>query len=730
MHDVIIDDTQNCFIATSQMEQRKEKLKKEAAPKRHRNLSQYLIDWLEKALIIYSLISLDFLIYIGSGSYDMFSTFTILSPEVWYVLAGVLILSIVTIYCLSFFKFLQNLVVSAVVYYFVIAMLNQFAAFDKNTMLASLTATYLSQDLGLLLTHVSHIVVALIIAFLSFIFVSFASKINIFLMLCFLLFCNFAAIFVQLIDSGEHQKFNILKDDVLNAKIESGKNFIYIGIDGLSSYANWDNMVKNLSPNSIDAEAINKTKNLMLGFYAKNGFSFYPHSYVLQEQGSRNFAKILNSNSKKTEDEYLLKNIYPESFWKFNHLNKKDIYMKESRLYDTFKKSKFNIYAYQSTGIELCRINNEMSVHRCVERNSQPIDFENMHLSTAQKVKIILAQWLESTKIFNDLSTLHKILRPFTNTDTLPMVGLSYENMGVKNSLDVLDIVNESLDKTSGNAAYFINIDLPKDSYIYDEYCQIKPTDKWLNKKDLPWIKNANSEEKRIAYTNQLRCVFGKLQEFIDKVNKKTNQKDTVIFIQGISGLNGLEIPKAENTYIDEFMNKNLVDTAVKDPLKKDFQLKNNSCSAADILTQYLYRKKDCPEFDINIDANLKEQFLNQLHSFSLSEESVKKAQKDFDEWYQNWRKRQKNFVPDNIIQSQDKKVQDTKASDVQKGDKEKGSNQKDIKDEKKVEKAPAITAPIAEKPENVTEPLSNKIKESAKNITEKVEEEKKEEDK
>ena len=172
------------------------------------------------------------------------------------------------------------------------------------------------------------------------------------------------------------------------------------------------------------------------------------------------------------------------------------------------------------------------------------------------------------------------------------------------------------------------------------------------------------------------------------------------------------------------------MDTAVKDPLKKDFQLKNNSCSAADILTQYLYRKKDCPEFDINIDANLKEQFLNQLHSFSLSEENVKKAQKDFDEWYQNWRKRQKNFVPDNIIQSQDKKVQDTKASDVQKGDKEKGSNQKDIKDEKKVEKAPAITAPIAEKPENVTEPLSNKIKESAKDITEKVEEEKKEEDK
>ena len=176
MHDVIIDDTQNCFVATTQMEERKEKLKKEAKPKRKERLAPYLIDWLEKALVIASLISLNFLIYVGAGSYDMFSSYTILTPEVWYILSGIIIFSILIIYCVSFFKLLQNLLVAAVAYYFVIAMLNQFAVFDKSTMLAGLTATYISQDLGILLSYVSHIVVALVIAGVVFLFMAFASK--------------------------------------------------------------------------------------------------------------------------------------------------------------------------------------------------------------------------------------------------------------------------------------------------------------------------------------------------------------------------------------------------------------------------------------------------------------------------------------------------------------------------------------------------------------------------
>ena len=36
------------------------------------------------------------------------------------------------------------------------------------------------------------------------------------------------------------------------------------------------------------------------------------------------------------------------------------------------------------------------------------------------------------------------------------------------------------------------------------------------------------------------------------------------------------------------------------------FQIKIESCSASDILNQYLYRRKQCQEFNLNIEENLK----------------------------------------------------------------------------------------------------------------------------
>lgn len=718
MHDVIIDDTQNSFVATTQMEQRKEKLKKEVKPKRTEKLSQYLIDWLEKALIIASLISLNFLIYAGSGSYDMFSSISIFTPEVWYILVGIGIFSVIIIYLLSFFKLLQNLVVAAMVYYFVIAMFNQFAAFDKNAMLASLAATYISPDLGLLLTYVSHIVVALIIAFFAFLFVSFASKLNIFWMLLFLVFCNLTVIFTQMIDNTEHQKFNILKEEVINAKVKPGKKFIYIGLNGIGSYAYMDNIINALPQKSLEREDLEKTQDIILGFYEQNGFIFYPQTYVNYDEASRNFAKILNANSKKEENDYLLKNVYPESFWKFNRLNNKSTYLKESSLYNTFKKSKFNINAYQSSGTELCKINNEMAVHRCVERNSQPIDFDNMNISAAQKAEIILAEWLESTHIFTDFSWLYKAFRPFTDVNSLSMIGISYENIGIKNSADVLDVVVADLDKTSGNSAYFINIDLPQEMYIYDEFCHVKPTNEWKTKQDLPWINSINSADKRKAYAQQVRCVYGKLQNFIDKVNQKSLQKDTVIFIQGQSGLQGLEVPDREETFTDEFMNKKFVDSAVKDPLKKGFQLKTESCSTADILTQYLYRKKQCPEFDLNIESNLKEKILNQLHNYKIAPERMEAAQKTYADWYQNWQSQ-------NGIRKE-KKQEKTDKENIQKLEPEKDKSLPQTKEknpdkesipEKAIDNAPKITAPVEEAPEAQVEPIS-KVMESEPNTS------------
>ena len=652
MHDIIIDDTKNCYIATSQRDSKPEKqTKSPKSVKKNNNFTEKLINWIIKALILSSLISINFLIYAGAGSYNMFSATSLLTPEVWMILGSIFVISFFIMYIFSFSELFSNLIISVVVYYFVIAMLNQFAAFDKNAMLSSMAATYISPDLGLLLTYVSHIVVAIILAILSFFFLTFSSKTKIFGCLIILIMFNLLIVFTQFSDKREHQKFNILKEEVLNIKNASGKNFIFIGLPGLSSYSYLDKTIKELPKNSPEIQSIQKTMNIMLGFYAQNHFQLYPQAYVNYLNPAQNFAQSLNANSAKSEQEYRLKNIYADRFWNFNQLNNKDVYLKQSRIYDTFKKAKYNINAYQNSGIELCKIDNEMAVNRCVERNSLPIDIDNMNLTTKQKMLLLTAQWLESTGLFSNLENIYTPLKSIVDVDKFPLVGISYKNIDIKNSANVLDIVAQDIKQSNGNTAYFINLALPSDTFIYDEFCKIKPREQWINKNDVAWIKTINTKDKREAYADQLRCVYGSLQKFINDIKKQNKEKDTVIFIQGLSGLNGIDTPTVQKTFLDEFMNQKFVDVAIKDPLKGDFKLNNISCSAPNILKQYLYRQKTCPEYkEFKFTNNLLQTIKNTLHKFQVSETQISQSVKQYEDWYKEWQKQNiPQLIPDKM---------------------------------------------------------------------------------
>ena len=98
MHDVIIDDTKSSFAAVNSVQ-------RERKPQKKRSFSGYLVDWVEKALIIACLISIDFLAFAGAGSYQMFDHSTFLTLEVWYIIAGIFAASVLLMYILSFSSF-------------------------------------------------------------------------------------------------------------------------------------------------------------------------------------------------------------------------------------------------------------------------------------------------------------------------------------------------------------------------------------------------------------------------------------------------------------------------------------------------------------------------------------------------------------------------------------------------------------------------------------------------
>lgn len=639
MHDVIIDDTRTSLAATS------EKTVREKKPQKKRSFSVYLLDWVEKALIVACLVSIDFLLFAGAGSYRMFGAMTFLNPEVWYILGGIFALSVLVMYILSFSSFFQNFVVSAVLSLFIIVMLNQFAAFDKNSMFSSLAATYVSQDFGLLLNYVSHIVLSIIIGFLFFLFVSFASKKTIAWFVLFLMLMMIAIIFGQYSGEKKNLKYNVVKEDVLKVNGKPGKRFIFIGLPTVGSYNYLNDVANSLQKSQSEYESLRKTLDIMLGFYSKNNFILYPHAYVNDVDANTNWGQTFNANNSKSASEYTQKNISVNKFWKFDYLTPKYLFLRENKLYDTFKKAKFGINAYQTGGVEMCKENNEMIVNRCVEKNGLPIDFDGMNVGTDKKVGILLAQWLESTGLFEDFSYSYNILRPFVDVETFPMVGISYRNIDVKNSLDMLDMLIKDVETDTGNKAYFVNLNVPGNTYIYDEFCRIKPIEKWQNKYDLPWVKKIGEKEKRKAYSEQLRCVFGALENFMTQLENSEAGKKSVIVIQGLSGINGMT-PVGERNFINELKNKKYTDMAIKDPLKNEFKVEYDICSTPNILKQYLYRKSKCPELkEFNLHVDAAKDLADSLHNLKIDKDLISSAQSSFDRWYEQWQQAQSNGV-------------------------------------------------------------------------------------
>ena len=91
---------------------------------------------------------------------------------------------------------------------------------------------------------------------------------------------------------------------------------------------------------------------------------------------------------------------------------------------------------------------------------------------------LLLVQWLDSTGIVPSLNSLLKVLEYAG-----PMVPSEFKAKNADlgkvdsyNAVKVFDKLIDSIDRLSGNQAYFAVIDLPSDNFVYDEFCEIKIT--------------------------------------------------------------------------------------------------------------------------------------------------------------------------------------------------------------------------------------------------------------
>lgn len=689
MEDIIVNEP-----APTSIRSRTPKRFRRSRPKR--DLTVYLFDWLVKGMVIALLLSINFLLFASAGNFTVFSSDFSMSYETFLVLAAIFGVSLTLMFLISFSSFLQNLVTAATVGFFVYISLNQFALFDKFSFLAYITAPYLGRETAMNFMHNSDIVTVGAAAALSFIFLALFDKKNIayFTGIMMVVFAGILA--DEYFNRENHQEFRTIYDNSL-AKAENGKKFIYIMLPNAASVS----YLEDMKEANADVKKVENTQDIMLGFFAKNDFALYPNAFVTADDPFKNMIRSFNNLDKEAEDSYVASTGIIDSYWSFKNINDEYIYLNENQLFDVFRKAKYKISAYKSRGLDMCGKNGVRNVDRCVEKVNSPVSFAEMKLSAWERTKLLVAQWLGSMGVFNNLKPLYEALKTITRPDNLPMVGVKFDNLYVVDASKMLEIAEKDIVKDKGNQAYFIMMDMPADMFIYNEFCQVKPTAQWLDMESLPWIINKNLYNKRSAYLEQTSCLFGKLEQFMNNLKKSGVLDKSVVVVQGLSGADDLK-NVAERQFVPDFKNKKLVTMAIRDPLKKQFSVGGDICMAADILNQYLFKQRKCSEMNgLELHASAKKELKSMLGRYNITPKMTQKAMNYFADWYKLWNKVNKNPEETREIVSLPQSEKQAEKVNIEPSA------------EQNIGKAPIMQAPLADKQEEQVESLSEKMSET-----------------
>lgn len=595
-----------------------------------RSWLDFLFDWIIKGIIIALLISINFVLFASSANYSLFAEGVYVIPNIVLPIIVIFTISIGAMFFISFSRILENILVSLVVGFVTYATINQFMTVSPDSFLYSMFYG-ISPEFARNFINNSDFITAVVFSIVTFVMLSVLSNKFIFYGAVLLLVIFGIVIADEYINQRNKQEFITLYEKEPTKRKAKGNKFIHIMLPNATSYR----YLSDLEDDEIAVNDIKKTKELMLGFYAKNNFILYDNAYVEEDNSFMNIVGQFNILSNKKVEDSVLDKILVDGYMKFKNHNEKSVYLEDNKLFDKFKNAKYRINVYQSHGIELCKSNNEVIADKCVEKQNHPFNFEGMDISEIQKTKLLLLQWINSTTLFKDLSGWYSFINVFTDANKVALLGIPYDNLHVINSIKTLDIMFNDILSEDANTTYFALLDIPTEMYVYDDFCNIKPSDQWLSKDNLSWVKVPNLAERRKAYLQQTNCLYGKLQEFMERLKAYDINNNAVVVIQGISGLNN---KNDKQNFIESFRSKKSVIMAIREPKKKGFEVDYNLCPVSSILIKYLYGKNVCrPLKNVEMSQSSKTELYKDMMGKPITKHDVVKAKYTFSEWYKTW---------------------------------------------------------------------------------------------
>ena len=618
MDDIFLDDPRQSSaqnIARSQKDKKKPK----------RRLREYFADLFIKSLLLAVLLCLDFTLFAEAGSYNLFTAEQSLTPEAAWIYTAIAAFSFAVLFLFSFSLTLQNFIIALASAFLLLTIFNQFALFDQTSLLATYLGTTRMAGAADVFNNYSHLVIAAFLLIVVFIFLSFAKRSSQTYLLGTLLL-----IWGGLMSEAYFNPVSRAFDTKSALNDESthpdSRNFIFIGLQNAPSYFK----LKTFDKDGKNA-AVKQAADNILGFYQQNNFTYYPYAYVSHTRNPYlNMAESLNPESYKAPEDLLLSNVIMNRYWNFKNLNNERIYLRSNRLFDIFHKKDYNLRIYQGQGIELCSINSRLSVNSCVEKVGLPINLSELPFSLPQKTALLAAQWLESTGFIPGIDSLLGIASAFSRN--VAPLHFSAKQLKSYNAFKTLDLIAEDIVEDRGNNAYFTVIDFPGNLFIYDSLCNLKPVSRWISAQD----QSTGLSERHKALAEQTDCLYGQLENFMQKLQKSGKLKHTTIIIQGLD-VPFPAMPGLEKNLFKSFQSNKQTGIAVYDPLKNQTDIDYRMCPTPAVINSSL-NKKACTELEnFATTDKLKTEMLTDARKQKLDNRQIEAARTAFKKWYASW---------------------------------------------------------------------------------------------
>ena len=604
------------------------------------------------SLALGALISLDFILYLRSGS--VFVSKDSLNLPVIYVMGGIFAFSFGLMVLSSLFKRIQKFLFAVCCCILFWGFLSQFLQIDKSQYLSILLSSLLGMNMLLsFIDGYSHWILITLVFIFSYSMLGRIRNRTLFYVSGILLFILGGLTGTAMIDS---------KPQALVQQVYTSQNTTFSDNHKKTVFLFMPNLMSTYvlsSKNDQDLDDSQKQKNLMLGFLEKYGFRFYPNAYVINDSRDVNLVESLNALDAKSYQSHIMNNVALENLWKFKDAQRTDVYLKNNQLVNVFKKAHFKTSGYQNQKLELCKQNNQFIVDRCYTRSSQPFDMTAFGFSDFDRAEILFYQWLHSLDVFTR-SEIADVLQIFMDRDMTLKMALPYEQMYVVNSFDVLNqVLQDIAEDKSTDSSYFVYLDFPNNLFVYNEKCRLKPYSQWAT--DNPKFKVAGVSRNLKNYNNQMMCFWKQMDDFMQNLQALDAEQKLTVVMQGLS--NGGESGTPSVSFVDKFKKNNSILLAIRDA-QAGFGIYDEFCQARDIIKNYLFKSSRCVAFKgLQLSESSEDTIRTQLKDDAISSADAQKALEYYLKEIEEWKVQHQPLF--NINQKEIKEEQPANVTDI-----------------------------------------------------------------